>query len=129
MVVSMCPVNDFALSLVIVLHTGLLVFYHSRGGRSPREMDRPSYGRGGGDSYSNMDSDPYYGSFSDTPGPQSRDYRHGLGGKSLVNGSNELRVTGRPCDSGYSCRLDRLSEVGKCFTSWIRGQPILSLAL
>ena len=91
-----------------------MVTFHSRGARSPREMDRSSYGRGG-DSYSSMDSDPYYNSFSDAP--QSRDYRHGLGGKSLDNGFNEMLTTCRPCDIGYSRRINRLNEIEKCFSS------------
>lgn len=40
------------------------------GDRNPRAMERPGFGE-------SLDTDPYYSNFSD--GPQSRDYRHGLG--------------------------------------------------
>ncbi len=40
------------------------------GDRNPRAMERPAFGE-------SLDSDPYFNNFSD--GPQSRDYRHGLG--------------------------------------------------
>ena len=40
------------------------------GDRNPRPMERPAFGE-------SLDSDPYFNNFSD--GPQSRDYRHGLG--------------------------------------------------
>ena len=53
----------------------LLLIFHFRGGgpggdRNPRAMERPAFGE-------SLDSDPYFSNFSD--GPQSRDYRHGLG--------------------------------------------------